>query len=237
MWYTSSRGRVKVPRESKLGNLTIAELVVGLRFGDLTVVETNAGYRRNSMRLVGCICDCGKETVVGWSNLSSGGTKNCGCKRGRHPRVPGHRPPYSLVYGRWLAIRNRCTNPNHPAFKNYGGRGIGFCEEWQDFRAFETWCAENEWAKDLDIDRIDNSKGYSPENCRIVTRTTNNRNKRNNRRVVAFGETKLLCEWAEDRRCGVTSASIWSRLDLGWSPEDAITTPTHGRKKLICVLS
>lgn len=84
----------------------------------------------------------------------------------------------SYGYSRWWNMIKRCTDTNHPHYHNYGGRGITVCEEWMDVRVFINWLEDNGHNGSLHIDRIDNNKGYSPENCRLTTQAENNRNKR-----------------------------------------------------------
>ncbi|MFC3212687.1 hypothetical protein [Planomicrobium okeanokoites] len=81
------------------------------------------------------------------------------------------------ICDRWHAMRSRCTNPANPAYRLYGGRGITVCEEWQDFDKFYNWSLANGFSHELQIDRTDNDKGYSPENCRWVTASENSYNK------------------------------------------------------------
>lgn len=80
-------------------------------------------------------------------------------------------------------MRQRCNNPNDRGYANYGGRGIALCSEWNDYRAFEEWAMNNGYSKELELDRIDNDKGYSPDNCRWVKRIVNNHNRRTTAKI------------------------------------------------------
>lgn len=102
------------------------------------------------------------------------------------------------IYYCWTAIKQRCNNPNAQAYHNYGGRGIGYCAEWEAFKPFCEWALANGWKKGLDIDRIDNDGDYSPENCRWVTRRENVNNRRKTILLTVNGETKPLTIWAEE---------------------------------------
>ncbi len=92
----------------------------------------------------------------------------------------------------------RCTNPNSPFYYRYGGRGIEVCEEWRTRKGFKNWALENGYKDDLTLDRIDNDKGYYPENCRWVTMQTNCNNRCSTHKVTAFGKTLSLKEWSEE---------------------------------------
>lgn len=128
------------------------------------------------------------------------------------------------LYSTWKHMRQRCNDVNEPAYKNYGARGIKICKEWDRFSCFYKWAMNNGFDVSLFIDRIDNNNGYSPENCRFVTRKTNNNNTRQNVKVTAFGETKNMKEWAEDKRCNVKYVTLRYRiLEMGLEPELAMT--------------
>lgn len=131
------------------------------------------------------------------------------------------------LYMTWWHMVSRCSDSTRDDYKNYGGRGIAVCDEWKNsYHAFEAWAYSNGHEKGLSIDRINNDGGYYPSNCRWVDRRAQCRNKRNNRTVTAFGETKLLCEWPDDPRCPVNIATLWARLEvLGWSEQDAVEKP------------
>jgi len=104
----------------------------------------------------------------------------------------------SPLYNVWAGIKNRCRNKSHIGYENYGGRGISMCAEWSnDFKKFYDWAIDSGYKKGLDIDRVDNEKNYSPDNCRFTTRFVNLSNTReiqkNNttgfRGVFKYGKT------------------------------------------------
>ena len=101
------------------------------------------------------------------------------------------------LYCSWQNMKQRCLNPNHPKYTRYGGRGIEICPEWIDIKGFRDWAFTSGYQPGLTIDRVDNDKGYSPDNCRWVPVSTNSRKK---------STTKLTLEQAGEIR---------ERLDLG----------------------
>jgi hypothetical protein len=137
------------------------------------------------------------------------------------------------LYQAWCAIKRRCLNPNCRDYPRYGGRGISICDKWKsDFAAFEAWARKNGYACDLTIDRIDNDGNYEPRNCRWVSFRANANNRRNNRHVTAFGETKTIAEWSRDKRCRVGASALYSRIStFGMEPETALTATLKVRDK------
>ena len=132
------------------------------------------------------------------------------------------------LYSKWREIRRRCMAPTKKSWKHYGGRGISMCPEWNSFEAFEEWSYSNGYEDGLQIDRIDVNGQYSPDNCRWVTNLQNQNNKRNNKYLTAFGETKSMADWARDSRCKATYSALMQRLQrTNMTPEEAITKPTR----------
>jgi hypothetical protein len=120
----------------------------------------------------------------------------------------------------------RCTNPNSEKFPSYGGRGITVCDRWLKFENFLADMGEPPPGKQ--IERIDNSKGYEPGNCKWATRFEQARNKRNNRLVTYQGETFCVAEWAEKK--GLKIPTLWTRLfKWNWEIERALNAPVRRR--------
>lgn len=92
----------------------------------------------------------------------------------------------------------RCTNPNSTYFPRYSGRGITVCHEWRTRNNFKEWALSHGYRNDLTIDRIDNDKGYSPDNCRWVTPSQNCCNRSTTHFVTAFGKRQSLMEWSRE---------------------------------------
>lgn len=150
--------------------------LTGNRFGRLTVISlANA---KGAARWL-CQCDCGEQTTVIGASLLNGSTKSCGCEQKEIAAQTGsktatHGESKSPLYSVWCGIIRRTENPNCDHYKWYGGRGIKMCDEWRhDYTAFRNWAKANGYKKGLSIDRIDNQKNYSPDNCRWITISEN----------------------------------------------------------------
>jgi hypothetical protein len=212
-YWLSRFGYVKVSRAWR--RLTLLE--------DLGIHPGRRGGRRTHW--VRCICDCGARVDVQVPHLRQGSTRSCGCLHRDISRALHltHGQSYTRLYVIWGMMRSRCTNPNNPRYSSNGGHGITIDPQWDDFQEFRAWATSHGYTDHLSIDRIDNSLGYSPENCRWATATEQARNSRRNRMVTAFRETKTLIEWSEDQRCHVRYDTLLRRLRRGWMPELAIS--------------
>lgn len=156
----------------------------GQRFGSLEVI-CRSGYDNHGNVRWYCLCDCGGFKKPITAALKSGRSTSCGCyQKARVSLLRNtltHGDAGSRLYGAWSNARERCKNQNYKHFHRYGGRGITFTEEWNDYQIFMEWALANGYHDDLTLDRRDNDKGYSPENCRWITQREQNRNKGNNK--------------------------------------------------------
>lgn len=211
--------------------------LVGQRFGRLVVLEKETqDIPKTSKPCVWwkCKCNCGNIVIVTTTRLVTGVTKSCGCYRAdvsaKRLTTHGHGHRERL-YGVWSTMKQRCYYAGSPSYKNYGAIGITVCDEWlHDYDAFRSWALSNgydETAKrgKFTVDRIDSSKGYSPDNCRLVDMQVQNSNKRSNVYLTLNGETATLTEMA--RRHNISESALRERISRGWSIEKALTTPAR----------
>lgn len=151
--------------------------VSGKTFGRLRVLSFVEVRKGNSFW--DCLCECGNKTQVTAGNLRNGTVASCGClkKEVLLRRCKSHGMAGTPVYRRWVEMLTRVRNPNRACARNYSGRGIGVCDEWRDFTAFYRDMGDLPTPKHT-LERVDNDKGYCPENCVWATAHTQARNKR-----------------------------------------------------------
>lgn len=202
--------------------------LTGQRFGRL-VVESFAYADKNRHSMWNCKCDCGVTKIVRTNELKEGKTKSCGCLY-EEVNVK-HRKRETRIYRIWRGMVTRTENERNLRFCDYGGRGIQICDEWRkDFQKFYDWAMSNGYKENLTIDRVDNDKGYCPNNCRWVDRKTQSNNRRYNVRIKHREEEHTLSKWSE--KLGIAEGTLWNRIYLrGWSIERAFETPVKKRSK------
>lgn len=190
--------------------------ITGERFGRLIVVSS-AGHNHRGRTQWFCHCDCGNDVKVTTGRLRSGTTRSCGClyRQVVGNRTRKHGESYGAhrrtrLYVIWTNMRQRCANPKNKSFKNYGGRGIRVCKEWDSFESFRDWAHAHGYSDDLTIDRVDNEAGYSPENCRWVSRFVQANNKSNNHSITFRGISKNESQW--QRFLGISAGAFRSYL-------------------------
>lgn len=167
--------------------------LTGQTFGRLTVLSLHGTSHGHAVW--NCVCTCGKTLNVMRGSLLKGATKSCGCLRkdllpefaSKGGKAIAKHGDYSTrLYRVWSGMKARCNYTKHSDYPNYGGRGIKVCSEWQDFKVFKEWSMANGYDPkapygECTIDRVDNDKGYSPDNCRWVAMRIQNENRRNNK--------------------------------------------------------
>jgi len=126
------------------------------------------------------------------------------------PSSHGYSITHPKLYNVYLLMRRRCEKPSDQAYPNYGGRGINVCQEWQSPDMFCGWAVANGYSPELTLERIDNSKGYSPANCVWVTRKAQARNRRSNRTITLDGRTQSIAAWAEEY--GIRGGTLAARI-------------------------
>lgn len=140
-------------------------------------------------------------------------------------------------YHIWESMKNRCKNKTSQNFKRYGGRGISYAKDWEGFQKFKDDMYEsylihsNEFTeKNTTIDRIDNNKGYSKENCRWATRSEQLYNNSRTHYITINGVTKCITEWAN--LYNIKAKTVGQRINkYNWNPIVAVTTPVVPRKE------
>ena len=209
--------------------------LTGKRFGKLTVLS-RCGYKSGRTAWL-CKCDCGNEKVIVGHNLLKGMTTSCGCvhKENTSKASQKHGMSATRIYGIWIDMKNRCSNPNCERYERYGGRGIKICDEWSGENGAENfirWAYENGYNEnapfgECTIDRIDVNGDYSPENCRWITNQEQQYNTSRTRILEYNGETLTTKQASE--RFGIGQELIRLRLSRGWGVKKTIETPIRKR--------
>lgn len=197
------------------------QLLTGKRYGRLLVLEKHPFKGKNSKWL--CECDCGNKVLVLRPNLTSGHTTSCGCYNKQRVKefFTTHAMTDSNAYRSWTDMKTRCYNKKYTGYKNYGERGISVCERWLE--SFENFLSDMGNPVDgISLERIDNDKGYYPENCKWIPKSEQGKNRRIVRYVSYKGEKISMAElWRrEGKKCcyityckylnkGLEGVTIW----------------------------
>lgn len=228
--------KIRIPQEER------AKSIFGQKYGRWTVLDeyeiryqtTSKGNNQKHV-YVKCKCECGTIRYVDIRGLIDGVSNSCGClskeihskliKRQRTKHGEAQVGKKTRLYKIWVEIRRRCNNSKCERYKDYGGRGIKICDEWNDYSCFKDWVLSHGYTDELSIDRIDNDGNYEPDNCRWATDIEQANNKRNSRFITYNNQTHTLSEWS--RIVGIKQSILWKRLNRGWDLDKALHTPVR----------
>lgn len=126
----------------------------------------------------------------------------------------------TAYYHRWSSMKDRCTNPKHPKFKDYGGRGIVVCKRWEKFENFFLDMGLPPTSHHQ-LERKNNSLGYTPKNCTWATLVEQHNNYRQNKILSWNGKTMTAAQWAD--LLGFSRQMVWQRIKKGWSAARILT--------------
>lgn len=180
-----------------------------------------------------CTCECGNRIIALTASLKNGTTKSCGCIRSSSQLMHGFsiHPKYEPLYKRWIAMNDRCYNPNNKEYNSYGMRGITVCDEWKrtddynGLKNFIVWAiCESNYAPGLTIDRKNNDFGYSPDNCWWTNHSMQNSNRTITHYVQIGTYIFPLSIWA--KISGISLQIVSDRIRRShWNVQNAIFTP------------
>ena len=220
----------------KIKHLRLSEVPkasVGDVFGRLTVIKQvpyeGSSYKPRKTWL--CSCTCGNQCKVLDQNIRSMKTTSCGCvlREVSSLRLPGRKigNKQTKAYMAWRDMIQRTTNVRSPYYSNYGGRGITVCAEWKSFDEFISDMGEP--ADGESLERVDNNKGYSKENCKWATMKEQQRNKRTAKLVEIDGIVKCAAQWIEDY--GIPESCFRARLRKGVTGAALLSKPRSKNAK------
>lgn len=189
------------------------ENLLNKRFGLITVKDV---FQKDRECFVLVKCDCGNEKTYKYSGFKVSHPTHCGCNNGNIKHGMSNTP----LYKSWASMKRRCDFPDELHKKYYKDKGIKYCQEWKDFACFSKWALSNGYIDGYTIERLDNSKGYYPENCTWIPANKQNINKTNKSHLVIDGIDKSYTEWAKEY--GLRENTIRMRIKYGWSGKDLL---------------
>lgn len=213
--------------------------ITGNTYGNLKVIERAPNRGKQTYWLCECQCENKTRLVVRGGDLKNGHTKSCGClkkisdianieKYNLNNGHVLHGQSNSRLYKIWIDMIRRCSNPKCKRYKDYGGKGIKVCAEWENsFESFANWAISNGYSDKLTIDRINNDDGYCPNNCKWSTYQEQNFNKRNTVHVTYQDKIYTLLEIATI--FNIPYKNVRDRYYKGWPIDKIISQPIKHR--------
>jgi hypothetical protein len=212
----------------RTNDMSEKKCLIGEKFHKLTVISEAAPRRfansNGPVRYWLCRCDCGEMREVQQSAWIAKRFKSCGChnKEVQRERMTTHGAVKTREYSSWKHAKQRCYNPKHESYHNYGGRGITMCDRWKE--SPENFLADmGPCPKGCTLDRIDTNGNYEPSNCKWSTKKEQDRNRRTNKVYTVKGVTGCIVELCEHFE--ISKHSFYTRRALGWSVEKSLTEP------------
>jgi len=207
--------------------------ITGKKFNRLTAIKKD-GYANDGQHIAWVFrCECGKIIRTRADMVVRGTVKSCGClTKEKSAEACRKRATHGMrgtrIYREWNSMLYRCNPKNKRVRHNYYDRGITVCDEWRMFEPFYEWAISNGYDDKLTLDRIDNNKGYTPDNCRWVDMKTQSRNTRCNVFITYMGETHCMTEWGEIM--GISKSTLWLRYKQG-DRGDRLFRPVRSHKR------
>lgn len=197
---------------------------IGIKINMLQVLSIdNEKTLLKNRRYYKCLCDCGNEKSINIDSLRTGSTKSCGCYRVKrmigHKFKNTHNMNNTRIYHIWSRLKQRCKGLNAKDKKNYTSRHISYDPRWEKFENFYN-DMKNGYKDNLSIDRIDNSKGYSKENCRWATEIEQQNNRTNN--IIFFYKGERMTMKQISDKLGIKYRRIRTYKDKGMTIEEII---------------
>lgn len=222
LWPNLKRGS-----STKCRSCSLKKDITDLKFGKLTP-KLEVGKNKHGRVMWYCVCDCGGNITTTQNRLSSGRVKSCGCLlkemhiTGLINRYSTHGMTNTPIYVVWSKMKGRCNNIKNVAYHNYGGRGIKVCERWNDKEnGFANFYADmGERPEGFTLERIDNNKGYEPDNCKWIPKNEQQKNTRNTYKINIEGD--VLCLADACRRLDLKYETVQNRIRRGWAFEKAL---------------
>jgi hypothetical protein len=196
--------------------------LTGTRFGRLTIVGISGHIQRkgktSTIILWECQCDCGGSKIARGNHLRDGRTKSCGCitKENNIERLRTHGLSKTSIYGIWIHLRERCSNPKNKAYRYYGARGISVCQEWQN--SFDNFFRDMgaTWFPGGSIERIDVNGNYCPKNCEWILLKDQSKNRRSSIFIDSpWGRINAIFV---ARKLGISPSTMYERISK-WPKE------------------
>lgn len=201
--------------------------LTGNVYDRLTVIGYS--HSENGKTYWECLCSCDAEKpieerkihIICGKYMQDGSTTSCSCKRKEHIRTVSqhtnkktrtNKPLYKQLSNIWRTLINRCHNPNYKGYSFYGAKGVYVCNEWRDsFDTFYEWAMGHGYAKGMELNRLDHSRNYMPDNCEWMPKGFSASTTSRNLLATIGNKTLSLSEWSRDPECEVSYATIRKR--------------------------